>query len=158
MYCNHCGKELQPNATFCGECGESAGSAPPTLAQDRLTRHLNLLGVLWITLSSMRLLGGGVILLVAGFIPIGGSEASIRNLIYMLVLFLGGAIVALAVAGGLAGWGLMQRITWARSLALTVAFLSLLEVPFGTALSVYTLWVLMPEEAARAYDSAARPA
>ena len=45
-----------------------------------------------------------------------------------------------------AGWGLYKREPWGRTFALVMAFLNLLSVPFGTALGIYTLVVLLPGE------------
>jgi len=61
-----------------------------------------------------------------------------------------------AVVGLMAGWGLLQRAPWARLLALILAFLALFNVPFGTAIGVYTLWVLLPEESGREWEQTAR--
>ena len=36
-----------------------------------------------------------------------------------------------------------------------VAVLSLLKIPFGTALGIYTLWVLAPADSGTEYDSIA---
>jgi len=36
--------------------------------------------------------------------------------------------------------------SWARIVAIIVGCLNLLHVPFGTALGVYTLWVLLNDE------------
>jgi hypothetical protein len=47
---------------------------------------------------------------------------------------------ALALA---AGWGLMERAPWGRIVAIVAAFLSLLRFPFGTALGIWTLVVLL---------------
>jgi hypothetical protein len=33
-----------------------------------------------------------------------------------------------------------------------LGFLALLRFPLGTALGIYTLWVLLPEESSREYD------
>ena len=54
-------------------------------------------------------------------------------------------------AGFFAGWGLLQRESWARILALVVGFLALLNVPLGTALGIYTLWVLLPGQSDQEY-------
>lgn len=37
-------------------------------------------------------------------------------------------------------------------MALVMGFLMLLDFPFGTALAVYTLWVLLPAEAGGEYQ------
>lgn len=60
------------------------------------------------------------------------------------------AVVALAalvwaVAHHVAGRGLRMRKAWARNLALMLAAFNLLLLPLGTALGLYTLWVLLHE-------------
>ncbi len=75
---------------------------------------------------------------------------------FLTALFstLGIIVLAKAAVGFIAGWGLLQRETWARTLALVLAFISLFtNIPFGTALGVYTLWVLLPAESHREYDA-----
>jgi predicted membrane metal-binding protein len=61
-----------------------------------------------------------------------------------------------AIACLLAGWGLLQRDPWARLLTLVLAFVSLFYVPFGTALGVYTLWVLLPSKSEEEYEAQSR--
>lgn len=36
---------------------------------------------------------------------------------------------------------------------LVLAFLALFHVPFGTALGIYSLWVLLPSESEREYEA-----
>ena len=67
-------------------------------------------------------------------------------------------LVASAVAGILAGWGLMNYRPWARVLALVLGVISLLHFPFGTALGIYTLWVLLPAKSESEYRRLARTA
>ncbi len=44
----------------------------------------------------------------------------------------------------------MHRERWARVLALVLAFLLLfINIPFGTAVGVYTMWVLLPGESSK---------
>ncbi|MGB7584924.1 MAG: hypothetical protein WBM11_08770, partial [Terriglobales bacterium] len=55
-------------------------------------------------------------------------------------------IAAKAALGFVTGWGLLQHEPWARMLTIVLAFLALFHIPFGTALGIYTLWVLLPAE------------
>ena len=55
------------------------------------------------------------------------------------------AALAWAVAHHVAGRGLRARKPWARNLALMLAAFNLLLLPLGTALGLYTLWVLLHE-------------
>jgi hypothetical protein len=42
-----------------------------------------------------------------------------------------------------AGWGLIEHTNWGRIVALVAAFLSILKFPFGTALGIWTLVLLL---------------
>jgi hypothetical protein len=65
-------------------------------------------------------------------------------------------LLAKAACGFIAGWGLLQREPWARVLVLVVAFVSLFtNIPFGTALGIYTMWVLLPAESEQEYEAMA---
>ena len=56
-----------------------------------------------------------------------------------------------AIAGLAAGFGLLGRRPWARLLAVIMAFLFMLEIPYGTLLGIYTLWVLLSAEREEEY-------
>jgi hypothetical protein len=47
---------------------------------------------------------------------------------------------ALALA---AGWGLMQHSRWGRLVAIVAAIFSLIRFPFGTAIGIWTLVMLL---------------
>ena len=44
----------------------------------------------------------------------------------------------------LTGWALLTRQPWARILAIVFGVFALIHFPVGTALGIYTLWVLAP--------------
>jgi hypothetical protein len=52
----------------------------------------------------------------------------------------------LSLPGLIAGIGLVKFRPWARILGIVISALDLLSVPFGTALGVYGLWVLLSTE------------
>jgi hypothetical protein len=63
-------------------------------------------------------------------------------------------LLVLSLPGLLAGYGLLKRRAWARILAVVVGFLQLINFPLGTAIGVYTLWVLFDEQAAEVFPLA----
>ena len=69
------------------------------------------------------------------------------------------SIVVLTSIGALlslvTGISLLMRKSWGRIFAIVVAILSLIKIPFGTALGIYTLWVLLPSASAIEYDAIA---
>jgi hypothetical protein len=72
--------------------------------------------------------------------------------------FVGGFVILKALLSIATGLGLLQRESWARPLAIVMSFFELLHIPFGTALGIYTLVVLLPGEASIEYDQLAKAA
>ena len=66
-----------------------------------------------------------------------------------------GRALAVAVASVLCpvlvGVPLRQRKAWARMMALLLGSVDLLLLPYGTALGIYALWVLLNEEGKRLF-------
>lgn len=167
MFCIHCGAAVQADQRFCGSCGRAAG--PDVLIpqpQGRVSGHLRTLGILWIVFSALHLLRGGGRLLGARLLgligrnwldgmawgwPVGGFVGSILS-------FMAAVSLILAIAGFIGGYGLLERRPWARSLAIMLGVIALLNPILGTALGIYTLWVLLPEQAEQEYQRMARPA
>jgi len=154
MYCNQCGKELQPNQQFCSSCGAAVGASAIPVRQDPMGRHVHLLGVLWLVLGALTAMTGLAAVIVAhvifgpgGVAAEGGAPPFVRPLVSLVgILFLAkGALCFLA------GIGLLQRQSWARVLTIVLAFVSLVQVPFGTALGIYTLWALLSANAEERY-------
>ena len=151
MFCTHCGTTLEEGQRFCSSCGKTLVTA--VAAESRVGQHLTLVGVFWIVISGFRLVGAVMVLAVGMFLfPYIPAEFSLPTGIFStLVSMVGGGLLLTAFAGLAAGFGLLGRRSWARILAVIMAFLSLLEIPFGTALAIYTLWVLLPAEREEEY-------
>jgi hypothetical protein len=122
-----------------------------------------LLATLWLVNGVLRLMGVAWLMLFGGTFfpwlrgrigpdawPLGpgwGLDSLLSGGFFSLGIFLGFfGVVHLALA-----WGLFERQSWARILGLVLGILALLRFPFGTALGIYTLWVLAPEPSAREY-------
>ncbi len=120
-------------------------------AQGRLDGHVRLLGILWIALSAFRLVPGFFLTYAfeSGF-PFEGGEG-LPGFVPALLHNIGVLMLAGGVLGIIVGIGLLHRQPWARMCSLVLGSLSLLDMPFGTALGIYTLWVLLPAESEREY-------
>jgi hypothetical protein len=134
-----------------GQAPAQALAAP----QGRVGSHLRVLAYLWIAYSLLHLLPalGMAAMGMFGFpfLP----RAPEAFLVGPLIVLLGGLFMVLALIGFLAGWGLLERRPWARVLVIVLAILNLFGIPFGTALGIYSLWVLLPADSEREYN---RPA
>jgi hypothetical protein len=161
MFCEGCGASLQAGQKFCPSCGRQLSMAVITpVAPGRVERHLNLLAILWMAAAAFHLLGAGVLYVLGHtlMMRVGQMAGPPAGPDFFLGLFTILAVYLLlkAIASFLAGWGLMQKEPWARTLTLVLGFLELLNIPLGTALGVYTLWVLLAPNSDQEYRQLVR--
>jgi hypothetical protein len=130
-------------------------------APARLAGHVRLLAVLWFVVAGLWLIPAGVLFALGMFtssfssiaIPIDRPGAQIVRAFGPLLLFLvAGCLLLIAGLCFAVGWGLRKARPWARGLAIALGVLVLLHPPFGTALGVYTLWVLLSGNAGAEYE------
>jgi hypothetical protein len=111
--------------------------------------HVKVVAVLHILSGVLGLIAAVVIFAVfgvAGGIVISQGEPGAATVIGIVALLIGGFLAVLALPGIIGGWGLLAQKQWARVLIIVLGVLHLLNFPFGTALGVYTLWVLLSKE------------
>jgi len=166
MFCDGCGTAVQPGQSFCSRCGKQIFGTVTVMQSrpGRVQSHAHLLGIIWLAISAFNTIAGVVLYILANTLfahlhELGAPEAPtafLRPLLSVIGMF----VLAKAAFGFLAGWGLLHREPWARILTLVLGFISLFHIPFGTAVGVYTLWVLLPAQSQEEYDAmaAARPA
>jgi len=125
--------------------------APPAIAvrQGRVASHVRLLGILWLASAVIHVVPGFFLMAFfrRGFVLPPDAPLFVNGLMH----FIGLAFVASAILSLMAGWGLLERQPWARMLAIVLGVLHLINMPFGTALGAYTLWVLLPAESEAEY-------
>ena len=160
MFCDGCGGPVQAGQAFCSKCGKQIVGVIPAghPFQGRVQRHIQLLAIFWLAMGALNVVGGAVLLIVGStFFPhlhdMGAPSDVPTGFLSTIVSTIGILVLAKSAFGFLAGWGLTQREPWARVLALVLAFISLFNIPFGTAIGIYTLWVLLPGQAQQEYDA-----
>ncbi|HXR97964.1 MAG TPA: zinc-ribbon domain-containing protein [Terriglobales bacterium] len=173
MFCNQCGSALTPGVVFCPNCGRAVGTAPAPMppavaavpsAVGRVARHRNILGALWLVRALFTLPGGLVLVGFSSFHQfrmdgMWGAPFSHGQFPLFLGPLLGGigwGIIVFAVVSAIVGVGLLQAQSWGRMLAIVMGVINLISIPLGTALGIYTLWVLMPDQSEVEYRAMVR--
>jgi hypothetical protein len=157
MFCNHCGSALHKPFSFCSACGKPAGNVPLQPVRSRIAGHIRLLGIFWLAFSAFRLIPGAFLL---AFSHVGRHlfPPEVPGFVLELLQAIGWVLVGAALLGIAAGWGLLERQPWARMLAIILGCFGLIEPPFGTAIGIYTLWVLLPAASEQEYSQISRAA
>jgi ABC-type glycerol-3-phosphate transport system permease component len=161
MFCDGCGGAVQAGQAFCSRCGKQI-IGPVAVMQPlsgRVQEHVHLLGILWLAVSALSAVGGMVLLLLGtAFFPHLHEMTQVPSdvptgFLASLLSTLGILVLAKAACGFIAGWGLLRYESWARVVALVLAFISLFNIPFGTAIGIYTMWVMLPSQSQKEYDA-----
>lgn len=163
MFCDGCGAGLQVGQGFCGQCGKEVkeGMHPAYPRASRVQEHVRLLGIFWMALSALDIVEAAVLFIVANTLflhnPEMGRPDGPPAFLHPLLSFIAVFLLVKAVAGFAAGWGLLQREPWARVAALVLSFIGLFfNIPLGTGLGVYTMWVLLPARSEQDYEEQVR--
>jgi hypothetical protein len=126
-----------------------------------MEQHVKILGVLHIVFGSLGILAAlGMLLLFGGIAGlVGATDVSGEAHITVPILGAIGAFIfflllVLSLPSLIAGVGLLQFRPWARILTIVLSALDLIHVPFGTALGIYGLWVLLSQGSERLFRPA----
>ena len=168
MYCSACGAGLAPGQAVCPQCGRPAMVAPAPVGpayQFELANYaskMRALSTVWFIYGALALAFGFAGMMFAnawinghgpwmthgpwghgGFPPFWFGPVIRFGWMYVI------ARSALAL---LAGYGLMERAPWGRMAAIIAAFFNIIKFPFGTALAIWTLVMLMGYRNTTLYD------
>ena len=174
-FCSRCGAAVAPEPHGQAAAATGPGSTPYAVPQyaygggvavprpPRVAMHVRQLGIVWVCFGVWRVLSGflGMFFLSAMTTHRGGAWGlPYGHWGYGLPPHWMGFMVPViatmtVVSAGLAfatGYALLNRKSWGRVVALIAGILALFKFPLGTALGIYTLWVLLPSPSAVEYD------
>jgi len=110
-----------------------------------MRQHIKILAVLYIVLGVLGIVATLIVFGVLG--GVAGLVTATEDHEAAVIALLGGitllAIVTVSVPSIVAGIGLLMLQPWARVLSIILSVVHLFNIPFGTALGIYGLWVML---------------
>lgn len=117
-----------------------------------MDKHVTLLASFYFALSVVGLLSAAIVYVAV----VGGGYLSGDEQAIYITSSVGTAVstllFVLSLPGLVAAYGLFKRRDWGRYLAIVVGAFNVFNVPFGTALAVYTFWALTQDDAIRLFQ------
>jgi hypothetical protein len=116
-----------------------------------MEKHLTAVAALHVGLSIL----GGLIGIFIFAVLTGIGAITQEKEAFIILSTIGTAVgvffIVLSVPGIIGGIGLFKRKEWARILVLILSAIDLLNIPFGTALGIYSIWVLVQQDTIRLF-------
>jgi len=115
-------------------------------------QHVTLVAALQIGFGVLGILIGLVIFVAVtggGILSQDAEAIAITSIVGSVV---GGIFVLTSIPEVIGGIGLLKRKNWARILIIIISCLDLLAIPFGTAIGIYSLWVLLREDTVKYFQ------
>ena len=117
-----------------------------------MTTHVKVLGVLFIALSALGICAALFVGLAFGTASgVVAANADADAAVALPIIGLAGTaltvfLLAVSLPGLIAGIGLLNFKPWARIVAIVLSAINLINIPFGTIMGIYGLWVLLNKE------------
>ncbi len=111
-----------------------------------MQQHYKVLGILHLVMSGYLLIAGFVVAAVFRFLIPIADDPDAEMVFSLLLSFVPVLLIMLSIPGLVAGIGLLNNKRWALILAVVLSIFNLFNFPFGTALSVYSIYVLVKEQ------------
>ena len=121
--------------------------------------HVKVVAVGFIVLGALGVLAGLMMMLIFGGAAgiVGAAAEDPDAAIAIPIIGLTGTLLtvilfAVSVPGLITGFGLLSWKPWARILAIVLCAINLINIPFGTLLGIYGLWVLLNKDTERLFE------
>jgi hypothetical protein len=120
-----------------------------------MEEHIKVIAILWLVSGAFWLFGALFFLVLMfgiSFFPevqaegVGGMMRWFSTAFFIPI----GVAIIPQISGGI---GLLKRKPWGRTLILIVSVLALVFFPLGTALGIYSIYVLTHQETIRLFDT-----
>ena len=111
-----------------------------------MENHLTAVGALSIGLSVLGILVGAFAFVLLAGIGYAVQEEDASIVLLTIGTVFGFLFLILSIPGIIGGIGIFKRKEWARILVLVVSAMHLINIPIGTAVGAYSIWVLVQKE------------
>ncbi|MGD0584053.1 MAG: hypothetical protein ABR974_14050 [Bacteroidales bacterium] len=123
------------------------------MEESRMKKHVTIVGALQIGFSSLWLILAVVLFFIFNFArsQVGDDETALKVLGFLsisLPLFIG----VLSLLGLVSGIALLSYKGWGRIITIIVSALGCFNIPIGTLVGVYSIWVLMQDDTVKLFN------
>jgi hypothetical protein len=106
--------------------------------------HVKAVGIINIASSILGILAAIIVFAILNIVAnIPDVDEEAVRILQIIGIVIPWFLIIISLPGIVGGIGLLKFQGWARILILILAFLNLLNFPIGTAIGIYSIWVLL---------------
>lgn len=117
--------------------------------------HVNIVAALRIFSGGVGILASVAIFVIfVGFGLLGGISTGDEEAYILAIVgpIIGLAVLLLSLPELIGGLGLLKMRSWGRILVIIVSIIGLIQFPLGTAIGIYSIWVLFHKETIELFE------
>lgn len=117
-----------------------------------MENHVKAVGIINIAFSVLGILMALVFFVIMNLVAkMPDVEEEAVRVLQTIGVVIPWFIIVFSLPGAIGGIGLLKSQGWARILVLILSFIGLLNFPIGTAVGIYSIWVLFDKRTAKIF-------
>lgn len=119
--------------------------------ENKMEKHLTIVAALQVGFSLLGIMAAIIVYTVLHSVMQIADDPEAARVLPIVARWVPLFLLLISVPGLIGGIGLFMKKSWARILVLIISVLDLLNIPIGTAIAVYTIWVLVQDETVKLF-------
>ena len=121
------------------------------MEENKMEKHLTIVAALQVGFSLLGIMAAILVYTVLHSVMHIADEPEAARVLSIVARWVSLFLLLVSIPGLIGGIGLFMKKSWARILVLIISVLDLLNIPIGTAVAVYTIWVLVQDDTVKLF-------
>jgi hypothetical protein len=124
------------------------------MESSKMKKHVTVVGSIHIGFGVLGLMAAIVVLVALSFArAFVGNDDVAQTVLGFLSVSIPVLIGSLSAIGLIAGIGLLVYKPWARYLVIILSIINCVNIPIGTAIGIYSIWVLIQDDTVKLFNN-----
>ncbi len=120
--------------------------------ENKMENHLTVVAALQVGFSLLGILAAIIVYTVLHSVMHIADDPEATPLLSLVARWGSLFFLLVSIPGLIGGIGLFMKKKWARILVLVISVFDLLNIPIGTIIAVYSIWVLVQDDTVKLLD------
>ena len=115
-------------------------------AGNKMEKHLTVVAALQVGFSLLGIMAAIIVYTVLHSVMHIADDPEAAHVLSIIARWVPLFLLLVSIPGLIGGIGLFMKKNWARLLVLVISVFDLLNIPIGTMIAVYSIWVLVQDD------------